>query len=308
MPELPEVETIRASLAPLLAGCRLESVEILTPGVCLNPEQVDLKGWLVQNLDRRGKYLLINLVRPPVNESGQGDLSDPGRHMLSDSNPAGNPAGLTGVVHLRMTGKLLVQAEDEPLRPHTHIRLVFTKDGTTIRLVYQDVRRFGRLWFFPAGHEKALHGLATLGPEPLSSHWHAADLQRALSRHPKASIKAVLLDQTVVAGLGNIYVDESLFRAGLSPLRMAGNLTAQETAGLHHAIRHVLRAAIGCGGTSFRDYVDGLNNKGHFQYELLVYGRGGLTCKKCPAILLRRVVAGRGTISCPHCQPDFTAD
>ncbi|NLW12620.1 MAG: DNA-formamidopyrimidine glycosylase, partial [Clostridiaceae bacterium] len=147
-------------------------------------------------------------------------------------------------------------------------------------------------------------GLAALGPEPLSDNWSIDQLTAGLARHPKSNIKNVLLNQHVVAGLGNIYVDEALFRSGISPIRSAASLNQAETKELYDSIRSILEAAIGHRGTSFRDYVDGLNTKGHFQYELKVYSRGGLDCPVCGQTILKRRVAGRGTCSCPQCQLD----
>lgn len=284
MPELPEVETIRRSLIPKLVGRVIEDVELIRPEILINESGRLLTGWQISKLRRRGKYLLIDASAD------------------SDSNAD----SVTIVIHLRMTGQLLLDETGEMLRDHVHVRFRMRdpNDGSIIYLLFRDVRRFGRIWYFPGGREKLQSGLAALGPEPLSQEWSVEQLASGLARHPKANIKNVLLNQHVVAGLGNIYVDEALFRSGISPLRIAASLNQLETARLYDSIRTILEAAIGHRGTSFRDYVDGLNTKGHFQYELKVYSRGGQDCPICGQTILKRRVAGRGTCSCPQCQPD----
>lgn len=295
MPELPEVETIRRSLIPKLVGRVIEDVELIRPEILINESGKGLTGWKISGLRRRGKYLLID---------ASGSNTETGKSKAASDNSGAD--GVTVVIHLRMTGQLLLDETGEMVRDHVHIRfkMIDPDDGSIIYLLFRDVRRFGRIWFFPGGQEELQSGLAALGPEPLSDNWSIDQLTAGLARHPKSNIKNVLLNQHVVAGLGNIYVDEALFRSGISPIRSAASLNQAETKKLYDSIRSILEAAIGHRGTSFRDYVDGLNTKGHFQYELKVYSRGGLDCPVCGQTILKRRVAGRGTCSCPRCQPD----
>lgn len=283
MPELPEVETIRLSLEAAIIGKTIAETEILHKDVLINETDMPLTGWKITGLRRRGKYLLVDAV-------GTGET----------------PAAATIVVHLRMTGQLLLDETGSMVRDHVHVRFCLACDDGSpeIYLLFRDVRRFGRIWYFPGGCEALQPGLAALGPEPLENDWTLDGFREALKRRTKTSIKSVLLDQHVVAGLGNIYVDEALFRAGISPLCAASSLSGRQTKELYNAVRTVLDLAIGHRGTSFRDYVDGLNTKGHFQYELMVYGRAGQPCKECGRLIIKRRIAGRGTCSCTHCQPD----
>jgi formamidopyrimidine-DNA glycosylase len=276
MPELPEVETVRCSLQPLIVGWTCQSVAILTPGVFVAAEDMNIAGLTIQAIRRRGKYLLFDLT----------------------------PGNLVMVVHLRMTGQFLYHADTPEIRKHDHVLFHLTRGDQQIWLVYHDTRRFGRIWLLPADELNQIKGLASLGPEPLAEDLTGESLRLYLQRRARTSLKAALLDQTVLAGLGNIYADESLFAAGISPLRLAGSLTPAEADRLAESIKTVLAAAIGCRGTSIRDYVDGLNVRGHFQYQLRVYGRGGQPCVRCGTSLLRRTIAGRTTCSCPVCQPD----
>ncbi|QIA26446.1 bifunctional DNA-formamidopyrimidine glycosylase/DNA-(apurinic or apyrimidinic site) lyase [Thermaerobacter sp. PB12/4term] len=239
--------------------------------------------------------------------------------------PAGPGAGrLWLAIHLRMTGRLTLARRGEPRPPHTHV--VFELEPGPGRpweeLRFSDVRRFGRLYLMPdnplararsrpagrrAGREgthagTGLRGLYTLGPEPLSRRFGAAELGRRLAGR-RAPIKAVLLDQRVVAGLGNIYADEALFRAGLHPARPAGSLTGQEVARLARAIRGVLREAVAAGGTTFSDYRDGLGREGRFARRLAVYDREGHPCPRCGTPVAALRLAGRTSHYCPRCQP-----
>jgi formamidopyrimidine-DNA glycosylase len=285
MPELPEVETVRRSLEPAIVGRTIVSAEILHRDVLLNETGLPLTGWKITRLRRRGKYLLID---------------------ANGADTADQTHTVTIVVHLRMTGQLLLDETGSLNRDHVHVRFgLADNDGNSlIYLLFRDVRRFGRVWYFPGGHEAMQPGLAALGPEPLGDGWTIPGFKAALKRRTKTNIKSVLLDQHVVAGLGNIYVDEALFRAGISPLRLAAGLSGKQIKELYNAVRTVLEQAIGHRGTSFRDYVDGLNTKGHFQYELKVYGRAGQPCSVCGRPIIKRRVAGRGTCSCSYCQPD----
>lgn len=281
MPELPEVETVLRSIRPEVRGRLIRQVEILTSGVWLGSCN-DLCGFRIDDLRRRGKYLLFMLSR--------GDET------------------ATLIVHLRMTGRLLMQQGDLPLQKHTHIRMMLSDTAASAQdaplwLVFVDPRRFGRLWLLNGDHPELPHGLATLGPEPLENGFDKDLLAKRLSAR-KTSLKALLLDQKVIAGLGNIYADESLFASALHPARRAHTLSAPETGRLAAAIRDVLERAIACNGTTLRDYADGWNRRGKFQDCLMVYGRAGEPCRVCGTTIRRMRLAGRSTCWCPSCQPE----
>jgi formamidopyrimidine-DNA glycosylase len=285
MPELPEVESIRQSLLPAVTGRVIGRWEVLTPGVFMH-EDLPLTGWTVSRLERRGKYLIFRLRQP------------------------GWPAACL-VVHLRMSGRLLLSDGCGQPKKHTHVR--FRLDPVAaggpdapLWLDYHDPRRFGRLWLYREGSPGGTNrpaGLEALGPEPLDPSFGQAEFAARLRRRSRTSLKAVLLDQTVLAGLGNIYADESLFASGLSPCRTVESLSGQEIAGLLAAIRSVLGRAIACQGTTLKDYVNGWNQKGTFQDCLMVYSRRGQPCRLCGRVIESARLAGRTTCWCPGCQP-----
>ncbi|HET9073805.1 MAG TPA: bifunctional DNA-formamidopyrimidine glycosylase/DNA-(apurinic or apyrimidinic site) lyase [Solirubrobacteraceae bacterium] len=272
MPELPEVETIRRQLAPHLEGRTLASVEILDARWTLpepsEPVAAALRGARVEALERAGKYLIWRL--------------DGDRHLL---------------VHLRMTGALLWDPASEP--PHTRVRFGLD-DGH--RILYVDPRRFGTGHLLSAGADCAAYLDARLGPEPFSPEFSATALRRA-ARGRRAPIKAFILDQRRIAGVGNIYADESLFRAGIHPEREAGALTPAQWAALAEAIICALALGIDAKGASIDDFrhVDG--QRGSFQDLFLVFNRAGQPCPRCGTAIVKTVVAGRGTHLCPSCQP-----
>jgi formamidopyrimidine-DNA glycosylase len=268
LPELPEVETIRAQLAPRLEGRLLARVEILDPRltrpVDLFEVAEELEGDVVVAVERRGKYLLLRLE-----------------------------SGLALLVHLRMTGSF-------GFTPVTHERAVVELDDGS-RLAYRDVRRFGT-WLVLENAELEPYLAAKNGPEPLgprfTSRWLGAQLARR-----RASLKAVLLDQRVVAGLGNIYADEALWRARLSPLRPANSLSDAEVTRLARAIRAALRTGIARQGSTLSDYRAPDGAPGSMQEEFRVYGRDGEPCHRCGTTIAKTRVGGRGTWYCPRCQP-----
>lgn len=272
MPELPEVETIRRSLAPRLLGRRIERFEVFLPkavrGITVQEARDRLAGQVIGGLSRRGKYLLVELA---------------GGDRLA--------------FHLRMTGQLLLRAKDAPHEPHTH--LVFTLDGPD-ELRYVDLRKFGGFHFLAPGGEIPA-GLAGLGPEPLGTEFTPEILAATLGKC-RGPLKAVLLDQRRLAGIGNIYADEILHRAGLAPTRPANALGREELARLYESIRAVLAEGIAHRGTTRRNYVDGDGRPGEYQESLRVYGRGGQACPSCGTEIVRTVVGGRGTHYCPRCQ------
>jgi formamidopyrimidine-DNA glycosylase len=274
MPELPEVETVRLGLDPHLVGRRIERiVPGAFPGI-MNGLDVELASTLLAGRPftgtrRRGKYLLFDL-----------DESE------------------TIVVHLRMTGVLtLLDRNDSPERfQHLSIELDNGKD-----LRYSDQRKFGRVTLASADEIDAL--MRKLGPEPLLPEF-TGDVLHSLVNRRTAPIKAVLLDQHTVAGLGNIYVDEALFHARIHPARIANTLTFEESALLAGTIKQVLQVGLDHRGTSFSSFRDVYGEKGSNQDQLVVYGRGGggFPCVRCGAPLRRTIVAGRGTSFCPDCQ------
>jgi formamidopyrimidine-DNA glycosylase len=282
MPELPEVETVRRSLDPFVVGRSVNRVILDTPSVWCGAGPDAIAGLTVTRSARRGKYLLF---------------------FLAPTHAAGTAYWL--VVHLRMTGRLTLQDAPEPARKHTHVRIEL--DGETmppIWLIFQDTRRFGRFSLYPAQSADQLPAaLPRLGPEPLEPSFGAELLARQLSGHSRLNLKAALLNQAIVAGIGNIYADEILFASRLSPQRLAGSLDDAETARLADAVRSVLLRAVDLCGTTLKDYVDGWNRKGSFQHCLMVYGRSGQPCRRCGLAVQKKKLAGRSTHWCPACQP-----
>ncbi len=274
MPELPEVETIRLRLEPKLVGRRLEHVRIDDPRLVrpYEPVQVaaELEGERVSALDRRGKYLIVRF------ESGRGLL-----------------------IHLRMTGSLrhapAGTLEDDPHR-RAVVRL---DDGSDV--AYRDLRRFGT-WLVVEPEELEPYLDARLGAEPLADGFTAATLRKRLAGR-RAPIKAALLDQRTLAGMGNIYVDEALWRARIHPLRPAGELSATEVRRLRPAIRAALEAGIARQGSTLRDYRLPDGGAGAMQHEFKVYGRDDEPCDRCGTAIEKIRAAGRGTWYCPRCQP-----
>jgi formamidopyrimidine-DNA glycosylase len=274
MPELPEVETVRRSLVDRVIGRRIMSIHVGDfPGVLggdrLEDVQARLAGRIIQGVRRRAKYLIV-------------DLDD----------------GTAIVIHLRMTGRLSAVPHGEPSLRFE--RLAIELDGG-LDLRFSDQRKFGRVIHMHGDDLQRLE--QRLGLEPLTREFSAAWLQEKLGRR-KGKIKAVLLDQNLIGGLGNIYADESLFRAGIHPERPANTLSGEEVRRLHRAIRGVLRSAIDGRGTTLSDFADADGNAGRYGRKLLVYGRGGKgLCPRCGTPLVRTVIGGRGTSFCPQCQP-----
>lgn len=273
MPELPEVETVRRSLAKRAVGLSIVNVSVFQPSVAKPGPYEDfaaaLRGMTFCSFARRGKYLLAHL-----------------------------DGSVCIVVHLRMTGRWVFSAADRPVPKHTHV-IMDLSDGHQLR--FTDTRRFGGMELVAAESLSGHPGLLKLGVEPLGDDFTAAELGR-LTKGKKSKIKSVLLDQTLVAGLGNIYADEALFRAGIHPERVAASLEDDRIVRLHAAIRQVLEESIANNGTSFRDYVDGEGQKGQNQLSLKVYGRSGQACINCGTPLAKLRVAGRTSVFCPRCQ------
>jgi formamidopyrimidine-DNA glycosylase len=274
MPELPEVETVRLRLEPHLVGRTLVRVEIDDPRLTRpeDPAEVaaELTGERVAALERRGKYLVVRF--------------DSGRVLL---------------IHLRMTGNLLhVPGGANGGDPHR--RAVVTLDNDS-DVVYRDVRRFGT-WLLVEPDDLDSYLAMRLGDEPLGRRFTAASLSARLEKR-RAPIKAALLDQRTLAGLGNIYVDEALWRAHVHPLRPARDVESHELALLRRAIRQALRAGIRRQGATLRDFRQPDGTRGRMQVEFKVYGRTGEPCDRCGTPIEKTRVAGRGTWYCPACQP-----
>ncbi len=272
MPELPEVETVRRGLEPLLVGRRLGRVLVREPRL-RRPVPLDLdrrlRGRTVLAVERRGKYLVLRLDRGAL------------------------------LAHLGMSGSFRRCARSEPLRRHDHLRIGLDR-RTELR--FHDPRRFGMVLPIDGPLEEA-PPLVRLGPEPLGPAFHAEHLLRlARTRRRRTPLHAFLLDQTVVAGIGNIYASEALFLAGLAPGRAAGRLTRPRAERLVEAVRRVLREAIAAGGTTLRDHHDLDGEEGWFARELRVYGRAGEPCPACGAAIRRQDVRGRSAFRCPTCQ------
>ncbi|HOX05600.1 MAG TPA: bifunctional DNA-formamidopyrimidine glycosylase/DNA-(apurinic or apyrimidinic site) lyase [Planctomycetota bacterium] len=274
MPELPEVETIARDLRPRLAGRRIAAARAsrLLRCVPASARREDFPGCLVgrrvTGVLRRGKYLLIGL--------------DDGRELM---------------VHLGMTGRLVLEGARKPAGKHTHLELRFA--GLAEALRFNDARRFGRVALGRRAELAACCGLGRLGIEPLES--SVREVAAALRSRPKR-LKGLLLEGTAVAGAGNIYADEALFRARLHPERVAAGLSAAEALSLARHLKQVLAEAVRRRGSSVDDYVDGSGLPGSFQKYHRVYGRTGQPCRNCGTKIVRLQVAGRSTHICPRCQ------
>jgi len=271
MPELPEVETIARGLKSSLPGIRIIDLTCHCGSALAQDAETfrsRLTGRRFTEVRRHGKYLFLML-----------------------------DGGLALAVHLRMTGQLYLASSKQGRDKHVHLE--FFLDNNARRLVYRDVRKFGGFLLLNGTTPREFLAAKDLGPDALQV--RPEELLHAC-RRTRRQLKAVLLDQRVLAGLGNIYTDEVLHRAGLSPLLPAGELTAEEAGELAKTIRRVLLEAIRRKGTTLSDYRDAEQNRGGFQSFLLVYGRRGEACLRCGGSIHKIRVAGRGTYFCPHCQ------
>ncbi len=292
MPELPEVEVVRMGLEDQLSGATLDRIDIFNSKVVpLAPVLPKLRGQSLKGFRRRGKYLIVDL------NTG---------HLL---------------IHLRMTGQVLIippdvsETNSKALKPlpftyyqrhlenlvdkHTHVLFGFTNG---MQMTYRDVRKFGRVEYVPAEALASHPSLTKLGPEPLSADFTPSGFDAGLQKTAR-SIKSLLLDQRLVAGLGNIYVDEALFLAGIHPETPAQKIKPAGRRKLFEAIPFVLQKGIDAGGTSLKDYLHPDGTRGSHQEHLFVYGRKGQNCLHCDTPLVKTVVAQRGTHYCPRCQP-----
>lgn len=285
MPELPEVETVRRGLAPAMEKRRVLSARANRPDLRFPfPERFAerLAGAVVERIDRRAKYLLVRLS-----------------------------SGDTLLMHLGMSGRFSIHADDVSRQPgdfvyapaadpkHDHV--VLELEGG-VRVTYNDPRRFGFMVMFPTEAEASVAYLKDLGPEPTGNAFSSARLLEAFKGR-KSPLKAGLLDQTVVAGLGNIYVCEALWRAQVSPKRQCANLGAVRAERLAVAVRNVITEAIEAGGSTLRDYAGADGAMGYFQHSFDAYGREAEPCRRCESEPIRRIVqSGRSTFYCPSCQ------
>lgn len=273
MPELPEVETVARGLKAALPERRIVSVRLGKTDFIDDPAALerDLPGARIESVRRHGKFLVLGL---DASATGAGHLS-----LL---------------VHLGMTGQLVTRASEAPVAPHTHV--VFALDDSH-ELRYTDIRRFGRMRLVRDVEQSSV--LGELGLDPLEASW----AQFAAALHARrAHIKALLLDQHVLRGMGNIYTDESLWRARIHPRRLGANLNPAELGRLYRQTQRVLNEAIRSRGSSISDYVDSDGERGEFQRKHRVYQREGEKCFRCRVRIRRIIVAGRSSYFCPRCQ------
>ena len=285
MPELPEVETVRKGLEKKLKNFIISEIEIIRPSTIAFPANKDefkkgLTNSLIDKWSRRGKYLIAKLIKNSNNDTlkSNGYL----------------------IIHLRMTGHFnWLKRNNSPCK-HTRVRF-FDSQENELRFI--DVRSFGQIWWIKEGLDpkKIIKGLGSLGPEPFSKDFNYEYLKKEFSKRTK-SIKAVLLDQRIIAGIGNIYADESLFEAGISPFRSAKTIKKRELIKLRISIIEVLEKSIGSGGTTFSDFrnIEGLN--GNYSMQANVYKRTGEKCKRCSNLIQRKKITGRSTHWCSNCQ------
>tara|TARA_Y100001968_G_scaffold98717_1_gene88779 strand:- start:277 stop:1128 length:852 start_codon:yes stop_codon:yes gene_type:complete len=281
LPELPEVETVRKGLEKLLKDFYIKKIEVLKErsisSVGGSKEFIDnIENSYLGNWERRGKYLIASLQTRGKNDKGY------------------------LVVHLRMTGLFKLIDKQTPPCSHTRVRF-FEKGGKELRFI--DVRNFGEMWFVPKTKSvpEIVSGIKRLGPEPFSENFNSTYLKNYL-KTKKRSIKSALLDQETVAGVGNIYADESLFDAGINPQTESKNLKKIELNRLCKSLVKILKISIGEGGTTFSDFRDLEGINGNYGGQAWVYRRGGKDCKKCGEKILREKICGRSTHWCPNCQ------
>ena len=280
MPELPEVETVRRGLERQLHDFSIDRIEVLRARAVAWPPDpelfcVALQGCRVGHWHRRGKYLIAELEQQ------------------------GEPAGHWGV-HLRMTGQFLWLEQPREPCSHTRVRL-WSGSGQELRFV--DTRSFGQMWWVPPGQppEAVITGLQKLGPEPFSDGFSPTYLAKRLTGSNRP-IKSALLDQSLVAGVGNIYADESLFLSGIAPSTASGRIGLARLETLHAALVEVLHTSIGAGGTTFSDFRDLSGTNGNYGNAAWVYRRGGEPCRVCGTTIRRDRLGGRSSHWCPHCQ------
>ncbi len=292
MPELPEVETVRRGLEQKLKSFIIKRVEICREStvaypICKKDFVEGLQNSLINKWDRRGKYLIADLKKTEVN-----NINNRKKTSLVNNGSL--------VVHLRMTGYFTFNYGITNPCKHTRIRFF---DNNNNELRYIDVRSFGQMWWVRDGlsPKNIIKGLGSLGPEPFSKNFNITYLTTVITKKTR-SIKTILLDQTIVAGIGNIYADESLYSAGISPFREARTIKKNELKKLRKAIIDVLKTSIGAGGTTFSDFRDLEGENGSFGLQTNVYRRTGKQCRKCKNLIERQKISGRSTHWCRKCQ------
>ncbi len=273
MPELPEVETIRKGLNQLITGAVIIDVAVfwdrmITPPFSTEKFKKVLRGETIHTVERRGKYLIFLLDHWAM------------------------------VSHLRMEGKYEVNHSGDPIKKHTHV-IFYLADGRQLR--YLDVRKFGRFTLLPIDKREEYEPFKKMGPEPIADFFKLNEFRKDLSKSSRV-IKAVILDQNIVAGVGNIYADESLFQAKINPLQPANTIGPAAAERLRDAIIDVIGRAVEAGGSTIRTYKNTLGEAGKFQVSLAVYGQTGKPCPRCGHPIEKIKVAQRGTHYCPHCQ------
>jgi formamidopyrimidine-DNA glycosylase len=275
MPELPEVETVVNGLRPVVVERKIIDIEVREKNLIGFPKadvkkfKDELLNSKITGMDRRGKYIIINL--------------DIKKDMI---------------IHLRMTGKLLVKEVKSFRDKHTHVIFVLD-DGQEIR--FNNVRKFGRIYLIDPEQPEQAGGYAELGPEPLDENLSVEDFKK-LFNNRRGIIKSLLMNQKFVAGIGNIYADEILFLSGIKPNRTADTLTGKEKEKIYQNMRDILAKGIKYGGTTFSDYVNAFGEKGSFQVELRVYQREDEKCYECATNIKKTKIGGRSTYYCPKCQ------
>lgn len=273
MPELPEVETVKQTLKRLVQNKTIQHVDVFWPNIIKLPEDVEefkikLQQQTILDIHRKGKFILF-------------ELND---YIL--------------ISHLRMEGKYSVHTHEEPVKKHTHVIFMFT-DGKELR--YNDVRKFGTMHIVNKGEELKQKPLNQLGPDPFDAAFTFDYFYKKLHKTERV-IKSALLDQTIVAGLGNIYVDETLFQAKVNPLKKANKLTKKEVRAIQEEAKTILQHAIELGGTTIRSYSNGNGEMGMFQQTLSVYGQENRPCRNCGKPIVKMKIGGRGTHVCMNCQ------
>lgn len=270
MPELPEVETVRRGILPLVSGKTISAVVVREPRLRVPvPAELSalIRGETILSVERRAKYLLLRGERGTL------------------------------IVHLGMSGTLQLVPAATPPQKHDHVDLIMD-DGNALR--FRDPRRFGAIWWTP-GDPLRHPLLLDLGPEPLSADFTGGYLHASTAGR-RTAIKSLIMNQKIVVGIGNIYASEALFHAGIAPQRPAAGLSFADCGRLVHAARVVLEAAIMAGGTTLRDFQGATGKPGYFSIELDVYGRGGEECRRCHSIIRCERIGQRSTFFCPHCQ------
>ncbi|MEM9926859.1 MAG: DNA-formamidopyrimidine glycosylase [Cyanobacteria bacterium P01_D01_bin.50] len=311
MPELPEVETIRRGLNQLTLKQKITGGDVLLHRTIAYPFSAEeflngIKYWEIISWHRCGKYLIAELTSPFCDSEErrkskvENSSPSPPCHLLQPRAPCGSSGSSFLGVHLRMTGQLLWLHQDESLHKHTRVRLFF---GNEWELRFVDQRTFGQMWWVPPQipTQSIITGLAKLAADPFSEEFTVEYLADKLKNRRRA-IKTALLDQSIVAGLGNIYADEALFLSGIRPETLCVNLQLEQIERLHSSIIQVLETSIEAGGTTFSNFLNVKGVNGNYAHVAWVYNRTGKPCRVCSHPIERIKLAGRSSHFCPQCQ------